>query len=176
MRVGGKIAALEHTMEDTWTRIVDLFKEKGITCKFTFGPQNRELTGSIPPHIHFERASGTASLSGTRASNGEFAAITQVSTAHVWGFQRGEDFGKHQSLDALGLLVELMGSFYAVAPMYKTVGGGGVAFEYSSETHVVRYGEQFIATFQFLAPLKWATNETSLAIGGVDAALNRRTS
>ncbi len=176
MRVGGKIATLEHTMEDTWTRIVDLFAAKGVTCKFTYGHQNRELTNNVPPHIHFERASGSASLSGTRSSNGEFAAITQVSTAHIWGLQRGEDFGKHQCLDALGLLVELMGAFYAVAPRYPSAEGQGVAFEYSNETHVVRYGEQFIATFQFVAPLKWATNETSLAIGGVDAALNRRTS
>ena len=174
MRVGGKLATLEHTMEDTWTRVVDLFAEKSITCKFTFGPQNRELTGSVPPHIHFERANGTALLSGTRASNGEFAAITQVSTAHIWGLQRNEDFGKHQSIDALGLLVELMGAFYAVAPRYPSAEGGGVAFEYSNETHVVRYGEQFIATFQFVAPLKWATNDESLAIGGVEAVLNTR--
>ena len=176
MRVGGKIATLDHTMEDTWTRIVDIFAEKGVTCKFTFGPQNRELTSSVPRHIHFERVGGGVSLSGTRSSNGEFAAITQVSTAHIWGLQRGEDFDKHQCLDALDLTVELMGAFYAVAPMYKGVDGGGIAFEYSSDTHVIKYGEQFIATFQFVAPLKWATDETSLAIGGVDAALNRRTS
>ena len=174
MRVGGKIAALEHTMEDTWTRIVDKFAERGVLCKFTFGPQNRESMGRTPPCIHFERASGTASFSGLRASNGEFAAITQVGTAHVWGLQRGEDFGKHQSLDALGLLVELMGAFYAVAPEYPSAEDRGREFEYSNETHLVRYGEQFIATFQFVAPLKWVTNEEWLAIGAANAVLNTR--
>jgi hypothetical protein len=173
MMVGGRIAKLEHTMEDAWTRIVDVFAARGVVCEFVFGPQNRELNGS-PPRIQFERKDGAARFSGTRASNGEFAQILQVCDARVWGLQSGEDFEKHQSLAALGLLVELMGAFYAVAPRYPGEDNGGLSFTYSNETHVLHYGEHFIATFQFLAPLKWVSNDEFLATGGTNANLNKR--
>lgn len=173
MMVGGKIAKLEHTMEDVWTRIVDLFAARAIECTFVFGPQNRELEGA-PPRIQFERTGGTAQLVGTRASNGECARIVQACAARIWGLQEGEDFDKHQSLAALGLLAELMGAVYAVAPKYPGEAGGGVTFEYSNETHVLHYGEHFLVSFSFLAPIKWVTDEEFLAIGGTNANLSTR--
>ncbi len=173
MMVGGRIAKLEHTMEDTWTRIVDVFAERGVSCTFLFGPQNREAEGA-PPRIQFERTNGTARLSGTRASNGEFAQIVQACDARIWGLQAGEDFEKHQSLAALGLLTELVGAFYAVAPRYPGEEGSGLSVEYSNETHVLHYGEQFLVSMSFLSPVKWVTNEEFLAIGGANANLNKR--
>jgi hypothetical protein len=173
MMVGGRIAKLEHTMEDVWTRIVDLFAVRSVECAFLFGPQNRDAEGS-PPRIHLERVSGTATMSGTRASNGEFAGIVQTCDARIWGLQEGEDFEKHQSLAALGLVVELMGAFYAMAPKYPGEAGGGLVFEYSNDTQLLHYGEQFVVQMSFLTPIKWVTDEEFLAIGGMNANLNKR--
>lgn len=173
MMVGGRIAKLEHTMENVWTRVVHVFAERAVTCDFTFNhyDHNREDT---PPHIHFERTTGSSQFVGTRSSSGEFARITQASNAYVWGLQSGEDYEKHQALAALGLVVELMGAIYAVAPRYPDDGLNGLEIEYSAETHMLKYGAQFVVSFQFFAPIKWVTADEYLLIGGVDANLNPR--
>jgi hypothetical protein len=172
MMVGGKIAKLEHTIEDVWTRIVDIFATRAVECEFLFGPQNRELEGS-PPRIQFERVGGSFQFGGTRSSNGEFATVVQACEARVWGLQSGEDLEKHQALSAFGLVVELIGAIYAVAPLYPD-GLTGADIAYANETQVIKYGEQFVVPFQFLAPIKWVTAEEFLAIGGINANLKTR--
>ena len=171
--VGGKLAKLEHTMEDTWTRVVDVFAEKTIECAFTFGARDRELMSNVPPHVHFERTAGNATFGGTRSGGNEFARIVQASDAYVWGLQAGEDFEKHADLAALGLVSELIGALYLVASRYPG-DEDSFAIEYSNETHVLKYGAQFVVSFQFMAPLKWVTAEEHLAIGGANANLVTR--
>jgi hypothetical protein len=172
MMVGGKLAKLEHTMEDTWTRVVDVFAERAIECAFTFGAHDRELN-TAPPRIHFERAAGNATFGGTRSGGNEFARIIQAADAYVWGLQAGEDFEKHADLAALGLVAELIGALYIVVPRYPG-DEDSFAIEYSNETHVLKYGAQFVVSFQFMAPLKWVTAEQHLAIGGASANLHTR--
>ena len=172
MMVGGRIATLEHTMEDVWTRVVDLFAARTVDCKFTFGAQDRNLE-TVPPHIHFERTGGSFQFAGTRASNGEFVRFVQSCDAYVWGLLPNEDFEKYQAMAALGLVVELIGALYAVAPSYDG-GLNGLEIEYADETHVLKYGAQMILHFQFLAPLKWVTAEQFALIGGVNSNLNKR--
>jgi hypothetical protein len=175
MNVGGKIAQLDSVMEDTWTRVVDLFAEKTIECAFSFGANTRELTSNVPPHIHFERVAGSATFGGTRSGGGEFARIVQAANAYVWGLQAGEDFEKHADLAALGLVAELIGALYCVAPRYPG-DEDSFAIEYSNETHVLKYGAQFVVAFQFMAPLKWVTAAQYLSIGGTNANLATRSS
>jgi hypothetical protein len=172
MMVGGKLAKLEHTMEDVWTRVVDVFAEKTIECAFTFGAHDRELNNS-PPRIHFERTAGNATFGGTRSGGNEFARLVQASDAYVWGLQAGEDFEKHADLAALGLVAELIGALYIVVPRYPN-DEDGFEIAYSNETHVLKYGAQFVVSFQFMAPLKWVTAEEHLAIGGASANLVTR--
>lgn len=173
MMVGGRIAKLEHTMEDVWARVVDVFASRAVTCDFTFNHYDHNRN-DVPPHIHFERTPGSCQFAGTRSGSGEFARIIQASNAYVWGLQAGEDYEKHQALAALGLVVELMGAIYAVAPRYPDDGLNGLEVDYSDETHMLKYGAQFVVSFQFLVPLKWVTDEEFRAIGGVNANLNPR--
>lgn len=173
MMVGGKLVKLEHTMEDAWTRAVSVFAERAIECEFTFGAPDRELTSNVPPHIHFERIAGVATSGGTRSGGNEFARIIQAANAYVWGFEAGEDFEKHADLAALGLVAELIGALYIVLPRYPN-DEDSFAIEYSNETHVLKYGAQFVVSFQFMAPLKWVTAEEHLAIGGTSANLVTR--
>ncbi len=175
MNVGGKLAILEHTMEETWTQVVNVFADKAIECAFTFGNQNRELTSNVPPHIHFERTNGTSRFGGPRSGDGSFATMFQSANAYVWGLQAGEDYEKRADLAALGLVVELMGALYCVAPRYPG-GESDLEMEYSAETHVLKYGAQFVVSFQFSAPLKWANGAKALSIGGANANLVTRSS
>lgn len=172
MRVGGKIAQLDFTMEETWTRVADLFSTNAIECQFTFNPENLERNDA-PPRIHFQRSDGSAQFGGTRSGNGEFARIAQAADAYVWGVDVSEDFEKHQALSALGLVVELIGALYCVAPRYPG-DEGAFTISYSKATPVLHYGAQFVVSFQFMAPLKWVTTAQHLAVGGMNANLATR--
>lgn len=172
MMVGGRIAKCEHIMEDVWTSVVDTFASSSIECMFTFGAHDRELN-TVPPRIHFERTGGSFQFAGTRFGDNACATIGQSSDAYVWGLQEGEDFEKHADVAALGLVVELIGALAAVVPTYPD-GKNGLEITYSNETHVLRYGAQFVVSFQFLAPVKWVTAEEYRLIAGVDANLVTR--
>lgn len=173
MMAGGKLAKCSYTLEDAWTRIVDIFASRGIECEFLFGPQNRQLEGG-PNRIQFERTGGEYSYAGMRSGDGSIARVSQLCEARVWGLQTDEDFERNQSLAAFGLVVELIGAIYAVAPLFPD-GLTKSTIEYSTDTRVLKYGEQFVVPFGFWAPIEYVTEQEFLAISGVTATLRART-
>lgn len=173
MMAGGKLAKCSFTIEDVWTRIVDIFSERGIECDFVFGPQNQMLEGS-PPRIQFERTGGAYSFSGMRAGDKSVARVMQSCEARIWGLREGEDFERDQSLAAFGLMAELIGAIYACTPLFPE-GLASEPIEYFTDTRVLKYGEQFMLPFGFWAPIEYVTDEEFKAMGNVDATLRART-
>jgi hypothetical protein len=173
MMVGGKIATCSFTIEDVWTKIADMFTARGRVCEFLHGPQNRALEGG-PGRIQFERTGGPFSFSGMRAGDGSIAKITQSCEARIWGLQEGEDFERNQSIAAFGLVVELIGTIYAVAPLFPD-GLVNDRLEYFTDTRILKYGESFMVPFGFWAPIKYVTDEEFKAMSKLSATLRART-
>jgi len=171
--VGGKIAKCSFTIEDVWTKIADVFTARGSECEFLYGPQNRVLEGG-PARIQFERTGGPFSFAGMRAGDGSIAKITQSCEARIWGLQEGEDFERDQSIAAFGLVVELIGAIYAVAPLFPD-GLVNDQLEYFTDTRVLKYGESFMVPFGFLAPIEYVTEEEFKAMGKASMTLRART-
>ncbi len=172
MMVGGVIAKCAHTIEDVWVSVQEVFKTAGIECEFLFGEQNRELNGK-PPRIVFERAPGSFQFAAGRMGKGELALISDACVARVWGREATRDYSFDQARAAIGLVVELIGALITVAPRVPN-GVNGLEIDFSTDTHVIKYGEQFVVSIRVAFPVQWATQGESLLNAGTNANLNKR--
>jgi hypothetical protein len=88
--------------------------------------------------------------------------------------QEGEDFERNQSIAAFGLVVELIGAIYAVAPLFPD-GLVNDQLEYFTDTRVLKYGESFMVPFGFWSPIEYVTEEDFKAMGKASTTLRVRT-
>lgn len=118
----------------------DLFATNGLTTSVLFGYQN--LAEGNGNRVVFVLNGGTPRLGGLEIDGLGVAACTRVLEAHIWGVtDTADDFEKHDSAEEIGANVVA-----AIAEIEEgRANWTGIADE--TQTHIVRYGEQFVYTF-----------------------------
>lgn len=166
MSAGGTIAIATISLTDRLKSVRDLLVSKSVlpTDRIFLGSQHTNRNGKGPSLV-FVPTGFTPSTAPHEMSNREGGSNVWECSAHMWAVNRNDDYGFEQFAALESLITELQGALRIVA-------GGRFAMgptQFSSETHVLKYGEHAAFPFSFNVPFQMVPATVALAAGPTTA-------
>lgn len=166
MNVGGRIGQTPYSIEDLWVAVKARFAADSVlrSVEFREGHQYlQEWEGSVG-RVVFVQDDPELSFGAIRGGKDEIGTLVDACKAHVWGVEATKDYRQDQGIAAKSLVLELGSAAYLE---YSGMVAGG-AVSVSADTHVLKYGEQFVVSIRMKCPIEKVTPERRLHIGGAE--------
>lgn len=156
MIVGGRIGQAPHSIEDLWVAVRERFTTDSVlqSIVIKFGHQFlKENRGNA--RVVFVQDASEFTFGAVRGGNGEIGTLVDTCKAHIWAVTPTKDYSIDQAIAAKALALEVCTAAYL---SYSGMVEGGT-IDVSTETHVLKYGEQLVVSIRLKCPIEKVTPE-----------------